>query len=109
MSHIARSIKEGAENDLGGVGKGKEGADGRNDKQDDLASATNRGVFKRSEHAFLGYKAQKRWYRGHRGHADDYRAKCPRHLIPQWSEAANIARTGLVVDDANKHKQRGLK
>ena len=85
MSHVARSVKEGAEDNLCGVSKGEKGTDASNDEQDYLARAANRGVLKRREHSLFGHKAQKRWHRSHRGRTNYYGAKCPRHLIPQWS------------------------
>ena len=109
ISHVARSVKEGAEDNLCGVSKGEESTDTGNDQKDYLARAANRGVLKRGKHSFLGHKAQKRWHRSHRGCTNYYGTEGPRHLIPQRSKAANIARPSLVVDDANEHKQRGLK
>ena len=108
LRHIARAVEEGAKDNLGRVGEGKEGTNARDDEQNNLACRANRRLLECGEHSFLGYETKERRYCGHRRRADEHGAKRPRHLVPQHAKAADVAGTSLMVNDADKHKDGGL-
>ena len=85
LRHIARTVEEGAKDNLGRVGEGKEGTNACDDEKNNLACRANRRLLKCGEHSFLGYEAKERRYCRHRRRTDEHGAKRPRHFVPQHS------------------------
>ena len=107
--HVARTIHKCTEHQTCRVRESTNRTNRRHRQQNDDTGVAERRTFECGQHAFLRHEAEERRNCRHRCRTENHRAKAPRHLLPQRTEATNIARACLVINHTSHHEQRRLK
>ena len=113
LVRLARQLLRGrAEEDLEDetqrIGDAEHPGDGRRQRQADALPARTVEEDRLGEEHFLRQKTVEQRHAGHRRGRHHGQRGGDRHRAIEAREALQVARSGLVVDDASRHEQRGL-